>query len=417
MRQVYVLFIMILIMGTVYGQEKIIKSITLKEAIELGLLNNPTIKAAQENISASKGRYLSGIALPQPEISYDNQWIPVGNSLGNISEKTLSISQGFEFPSIYLLKGNKFSKAEEITLNQLNFIEKNLIKQIKTAYFKVLLRQYQVKLAEENLTISDDFLKKAEIRLNVGEGTNLEKLTAKVQNTEARNNLEIARNELKSAFAELNYILGYGKQEFDSKFNLKDSLIFVNYDKDIEKIYLEFETNPLIKIAELNTEIASIEKSMATSSYLPKINLAYLMQSRDNNNAYNGASIGISVPLWFMFEQKGKVQEASANLSISQFELQQTKNSTSLKLKNAITDFENNLKQVKLYTNEILPQSEEIFRTAIKSYDAGEITYIEYLQAEQTIISSRNNYNNSLFNYYQSLFLIEEIIGQNIISK
>jgi len=399
-----------------YGQEKIIKNLTLNEAINIGLKNNPTVKSASESISAAKGRFLSGISLPQPEISYDNQWIPTGKSLGSFSEKTFSISQAFEFPSIYFLKGNKFSKAEEITIIQLNFIEKNLIKQIKTAYFKVLLRQYQVKSAEENLTISDDFFKKARIRFNVGEGTNLEVLTAKVHNSEARNSLEISKNELKTALAEFSFILGYGKQEYDSSFNLVDSLTFVNYEKNIENIS-DYEANPLIKIAELNTEIALIEKSMATSSYLPKFNLAYLMQSRDNINSYNGASVGISVPLWFLFEQKGRVQEASSNLSISQFELQQIKNSTALKLKNAVTDFENNLKQVNLYKKEIIPQSDEIFRTALKSYDAGEITYLEYLQAKQTLIGSRNNYNNSLFNYYQSLFMIEEIIGQNIISK
>ena len=118
-----------------------------------------------------------------------------------------------------------------------------------------------------------------------------------------------------------------------------------------------------------------------------------------------------------MFDQRGKIQEASANQSISESELQLTKNEIALKLKNAFTDHENNLKQVKLYVNDILPQAEEIYRTAIKSYDAGELTYLEYLQAKQTLISSRNNYINALFNHYQSVFRIEEIVGQNIIDK
>jgi outer membrane protein TolC len=69
---------------------------------------------------------------------------------------------------------------------------------------------------------------------------------------------------------------------------------------------------------------------------------------------------------------------------------------------------------VKLYVNDILPQAEEIYRTAIKSYDAGELTYLEYLQAKQTLISSRNNYINALFNHFQSVFKIEEMIGKNI---
>ena len=61
--------------------------------------------------------------------------------------------------------------------------------------------------------------------------------------------------------------------------------------------------------------------------------------------------------------------------------------------------------------------SEEIFRTANSSYDAGELTYLEYLQAKQTLVGSKNNYNNALFDYYESLFKIEEIIGQNLTNK
>ena len=81
----------------------------------------------------------------------------------------------------------------------------------------------------------------------------------------------------------------------------------------------------------------------------------------------------------------------------------------------AFTDHENNLKQVKLYVSDILPQAEEIYRTAIKSYEAGEITYIEFLQAKQTLINSRNNYINILFNYNRSIFTIEEIVGKSLI--
>lgn len=205
---------------------------------------------------------------------------------------------------------------------------------------------------------------------------------AKVQYTEAHNNLEVVKNELTTAFAELNYALGFGKQSYDSKFGLTDSLVFVEHRISLEQIYKSLEeTNPQIKIAELNYGIASVEKNLAWSSLLPNINLAYFKQTLDGNSGFYGASFGISVPLWFMFDQRGKIQEAVANQSISESELQLTKNEIALKLKSVFTDYENNLKQVKLYVNDILPQAEEIYRTAVKSYEAGEITYIEFLQA------------------------------------
>ncbi len=415
--KLFALFAVALLPLCIYGQTEI-KILSLTEAVEIGLRNNPEVRSAMENISASKGRFWSGISLPQPEVGVSYEYAPVNSSISNYSEKTLAVSQSFEFPSNYFLKGSKFSKEEEIAVYKLNLTERSVIKQVKTSYYKVLAKQYQVKSAEENLVISEDFFKKAEIRQNVGEGTNLERLTAKVQYTEALNNLEVANNELTTAFAELNYSLGYGKQSYDSNYELTDTLVFVDHEISIEQIYKSFEeTNPQIKIAELNYGIASIEKGLAWSSLLPSINLAYFKQTRDGNNGFYGASFGISVPLWFMFDQRGKIQEAAANQTISESELQLTKNEIALKIKSAFTDHENNLKQVKLYVNDILPQAEEIYRTAIKSYDAGELTYLEYLQAKQTLINSRNNYINVLFNHYQSVFRIEEIVGLNIIDK
>lgn len=413
----FVLFVIAILPLCVYGQTEI-KKLSLNEAVEIGLKNNPEVRSATENISASKGRFWSGISLPQPEISARYEWTPKDKSLRSFSERTQEVSQSFEFPSNYFLKGSKFNKEEEIAVYKLNMAERSVINQVKTSYYKVLAKQYQVKSAEDNLVISEDFFKKAEIRQNVGEGTNLERLTAKVQYTEARNNLEVAKNELTTSFAELNYSLGYGKQSYELNFALSDTLVFVDHKISIEQIYKSLEeTNPQIKIAELKYGIASVEKGLAWSSILPNINLAYFKQTRDGDAGFYGASFGISVPLWFMFDQRGKIQEAAANQSISESELQLTKNEIALKIKSAFTDHENNLKQVRLYVNDIIPQAEEIYRTAIKSYDAGELTYLEYLQAKQTLISSRNNYINVLFNHYQSVFRIEEIVGQNIIDK
>ncbi len=414
MNKLFVLLAAALLPLCAYGQTEI-KKLSLNEAIEIGLKNNPEVKSAIENISASKGRFWSGISLPSPEISVRYEWTPKDKSLRSFSERTQEVNQSFEFPTNYFLKGNKFSKEEEISVYKLNLTERSVINQIKTSYYKVLAKQYQGKFAEENVKISEDFFRKAEIRQNVGEGTNLERLTAKVQYTEARNNLEVVKNELTTAFAELNYALGFGKQSYNSKFGLTDSLVFVEHIISLEQIFKSFEeTNPQIKIAELNYGIASVEKGLAWSSLLPNINLAYFKQTRDGDTGFYGASFGISVPLWFMFDQRGKIQEAVANQSISESELQLTKNEIALKLKSVFTDHENNLKQVKLYVNDILPQAEEIYRTAVKSYEAGEITYIEFLQAKQTIINSRNNYINILFNYNRSIFTLEEIVGKSL---
>ncbi len=413
--QLLILIALLLVVHSLNAQERLNSSLSLNEAIEIGLKNNPEIKVAQKNISAAKGRFWSGISLPQPDFSIRYEWTPKDRNLGSFSERTQEISQSFEFPSNYFLRGLKLNKEEEIAFYNLKKTEVEITTRVKKAYYNVLAKRELLKIAEENLRIAEDFSHKADIRYNVGEGTNLERLTAKVQFTEARNNLEIIKNELKTAFAELNFILGYGKRE-EEIFILSDSLSYIPFEKyTLDELYrLTISANPQIKISELNVDISSVNKSLAWSSLLPEFNIAYFRQSRDGSNGFYGASFGISVPLWFLFGNRGQIQEATANASITESEQQLVKNEIYLKLKSAFYDYENNLKQVELYMNDILPQAEEVYRSAIKSYDAGEITYLEFLQAKQTLINARSNYVSVLLNYSFSIFTLEEIVGKNL---
>ena len=408
------LFVLALLSTKLYAQAEI-KKLSLNEAIEIGLKQNPELKSSSEKINAANGKFWQGISLPQPELELSYEYVPVNGSLGNYSERTFAISQSFEFPTNYFLRGNKFSKEEEISVREHQLKEKKIMTKIKSAYYKVLAKQNILKFAEENLIISEDFFDKAKIRLNVGEGTILEQLTSKVQLSEAKNKLDIAKNDLNAAFAELNYTLGYGNENYDSNPVLTDSLTFVEHNINFEKIIQIVEkSNSQILIAELNTGISSVEKTLAWSSLLPQFNLSYFRQSIDGDNNFYGAAFGVSVPLWFLFEQRGTIQEATANHSISESNLVQTKNEIILRLKNAYTDYTNNQQQLKTYINDIIPQAEEVYRTAIRSFDEGELSYLEYMQAKQLMINARENYITALFNYNQTLIVLEEIIGKNL---
>lgn len=404
--------VLLLCSFVIYGQGTEKKKLSLKEALDIALQNNPELKAASENISASKGRFWSGISLPSPEISVRYEWTPKDKSLRSFSERTQEVNQSFEFPTNYFLRGSKLSTEKEITENEFRLTELNIIAQIKSAYFNVLAKENQLKIAEENLAIAEDFFKKAEIRYNVGEGTNLEKLTAKVQFTEAKNNAEVQRNLVKTAYAELNYVLGYGKEAKEKLFVLSDSLTYHSKEYTLEGLVNDAEkVNPQLKVSELKVSSSSVSKTLAWSSLLPNFNLAYFKQTRDGDNGFYGASFGISVPLWFMFDQRGQIQEATANVSIAESELQLTKNSVYLRIKNALTEFQTADRQVQLYVKDILPQADEVYRTASKSYDAGEITYLEFLQAKQTLINSRNNYINALLAHNVAIATLEQTVG------
>jgi outer membrane protein TolC len=407
-------FILLLLFSNVYGQsnEKEQKFLTLEIALKTGLDNNPVIKAAAEKINAARGRKISGVSLPQPEVSLSYEFIPSGKGLGNYGERTLEIKQSFDFPTRYFLKGAILSDEVEIETYRLNEVMLNACSQIKKAYFNLLTKKGELSLAGENLEIMDNFYMMAEARLKAGEGTELEKMTARVQLNEAKNNYTTCKNQLKTAFTELNKNIGYIGDVIDSSYIISDSLNYREINLTPEEICKKSETdNPKLKISELAVEISAKNKKLAWSGLLPEFSLSYLSQSSEGRTGYYGASIGVSVPLWFMFKQNGEIEEASAGKSIAENEHEAEKISVFASIKAAYNEYVNYKKQIELYVNELLPESSEIHRVALKSFEAGEISYIEYLPAKQALINSKGNYLKLLNSYNSAVTELEQASG------
>jgi outer membrane protein TolC len=387
--------------------------LSLDSAIQIGLNNYPELRASAEKINAARGRFWSAISPPPADLSILHDYIPGGQPLGGFGEKTIGISQSIEFPTNYFLRGAKSSIEKNIAENELALAKLLAVTNVKKAYFNALALQAQVKIARENLSIAQDFVKKAEVRHSVGEGANLERLTAKVNYTEAENRVEITKSHLIAAFAELNYAMGNGKGT-SRLYNLSDTLSFTPCDFTLSQLSNDAALqHPQLKAGKLQIDSYAKEKSLAWSSVLPNFTCGYFSkQVRGDATRYYGLSLTIGIPLWFLLDQRGKIHEASANVTAARCDLHAAENTVFEKTHAAFAEFKHQERQVLLYIKDVLPQAEEIFRTASKSYEAGESTYLEFLQAQQTLINSRGNYIEALLSYNLSIVAIEEAIGK-----
>jgi cobalt-zinc-cadmium efflux system outer membrane protein len=392
-----------------------LEQLSLHDAITIALKTNPQSLASSQQIDVERGRFWRGVSPPLPSVAVNYQYIPKGSSIKQFGERTVEISQSLDFPTNILFRGLQLSSKVSIAEAEHSSTSIAITSRVKIAYYDVLVKQKKIELAEENLAIVDDFAHKAEIRYNVGEATNLERLTATVQRTQARNNLEVAQNDLKVSLGELYYALGRKKEEQPDRIILTDSLIYQPITETFEQLRERaFATNPQLKAASGRVSVASLDRTLAWSSFLPNLSASYYRQTVGGNPDFYGVSFGISVPLWFLFDQRGQIQETSASLGIAEYDLQSLNNLISVNVKNAFLEMKNIERQIKLHRSDILPQAEEVYRSALASYEAGDITYIEFLQARQILISSRNEYVEELARYCTSLAKLEYAVGASI---
>jgi outer membrane protein TolC len=391
------------------------EQLSLKQAIDIALQNNPAVVGARRGIDAAQARFWRGISPPPASLSWNYDYIPTGSKIGAYGERVIALSQSLDFPTTIALRGSSLSSETDAAGADFLATSLSITVQVKLAYYAVLSRQQKRILAEENLHLADDFAQKAGIRYRVGEGTQLEELTAKVQRTQAQNALEVAENELRLATSELNFALGRGKDQLDREIALTDSLTYQPLTLPLDSLVDQAQrSNPQVQSAEFRLNAASINRSIAWSSILPSFTVSYSRQVQGANSDLYGFALGISLPIWFLMDQRGQVQEASAEHARVESDLTARRNFVSLDVRNAYHEYSNDERQVRLYTTDLIPQAEEVYRIADASFQAGEITYIEFLQARQTLISARSTFIDALYHYHAAIARLENAVGRQL---
>ena len=393
------------------GQEH--TRLSIAEAARLAVENHPFTRQADAAVTASKGRFWRGISPPPPGVNLEYSYVPVGHSLNNFGEKTIEVSQEIEFPLTTIARGTGLSREVDARQGDLASVRLGVAAAARLAYIQTLAAERRLALARENLAIASSFLKDADTRKSVGEGTHLELLTARVQQTQAANALEIARAAVFTVRTELRTALGLGQDRTADSLVLTDSLAYEPISLSLDSLQDRAQkANPQIAASESRVGSAEAERTAAWMSLLPSLNFAYYRQTvGDNANLY-GARFGISVPLWFLLDNRGQVQEASAQVASASEVLRSTKNSISLEVASAFTAYANGKRQVELQQREMVPQAEEAFRVASVSYHAGEASYVEFLQALQGLNTARHAALDALVEYNAALIRLERTVGR-----
>jgi len=390
------------------------QKISIKDAIRIALKNNPDIKVRKENIGAEKGRFLQSLSFPDPRLVLMYEGVPRGESVNNAEQRKIFFSQSFDFPTSYYYKNRIRSTSVDIRKAEFELSEKELVEKVKLAYLRVLSFREKMKMAEKNLELMEVFLEKAKLRYEVGEAAYLEFLQAKVKRGEAHNEVIYYKTEFTIALSNLKLLLFQDKNH-NENLTLIDKLTFNVYDLSFERL-LDYALgfNPERKISDLHYKMSGFNKKLAYNSFLPEMELSYIKIKIETNPDFWGLRLGASFPLWFLFNQRGEIQEARAHFRSKEWEKRNTEQQIRTDLYNGISKVRSMQSRVNLYRKEILREAEEVYRMAAKSYEEGEIGYIELIQAQQTLIAAQSGYIDSLLSYNTALVELEKIVGKEL---
>jgi len=371
---------------------------TLQEAIDKALTSNGYIRSAELEI---KNRQ----ALRQTAWDFSRTQAGFGYGQMNSFEKDneFSISQNFSFPLTYIRQG-QFAKEMVHSAELKNRMTRSEVTAgVKTAYYHLSFCFSRLQLLKYQDSLFMNFLRAAELRFKKGETNLLEKMNAESQ-------MMAVKIKIRQAYAEIH------AEECHLQILMNDSREISIADTVLKKLALDIPSdslalrdNLMLISIEQQIHVNHLEHQAEASRFLPDLSIGYFNQSNKElspDYRFTGIQVGITLPVFFL-PQKGKLESAKILQDISENELENQTTILRHQLHILGEEYLKYRESLEYYEKSALLQAEQMISQANKSYKAGAIDYMEFVQNLKQGLELRENYLETLDAYNQSIISIE----------
>lgn len=395
------IFFLLLWLSCLGAQAQGSDALSQEEVLKIVQEKNPNVQLADLRIEKQKALRGAAINFDAPEVLFE---APTGTDLRP------GILQTFEFPTVYArqyqAQNERYKQAtaeKEVTLNQLRYRAKNLYTEMQ--YLREVLTAYR-----QQDSLLRDFVEVTNVRLNVGQISNIERLNAESQYREVQYQLGQVEAKMRSARAQMALLLG---NPGDTAFQTADAFSRKALPDGLNNAQQAYSRNPLLTYYLLNKNVQRYEWKAERNRFIPNLAIGFLNQGNviSETPAINQLRFGFTVPLWMWSNiarikaAKAEVKSAEQLIVLNNYELQGQYNQ-------AVSELNQYLAALNYYETTGLPQAQQIADAASEGYRLGSIGYYNYLINLQQVIKIRLGYLEALKNYNLSVHNIQYLKGE-----
>ncbi len=127
--------------------------------------------------------------------------------------------------------------------------------------------------------------------------------------------------------------------------------------------------------------------------------------------AFTSATAGIAIPLKFSNKNKGELKTIQYTIQQSEIRYKAIEINTKTEVSQAFKQFQASQKQVKQFDTNMLQSAQHILDGKTYSYQRGEISLLEVLNAQRTFNEVQESYYEAQYAYGVSLIELQRVVG------
>ena len=406
--------------------------ISLKEAIQIALSENPTVKVADQEIQLKKEANREVIWGLLPEVSLVGsfnhtiekqsfammgQVMRVGTM--NNASGGVTASLPVFVPALY--QSMKLTKTDvQLALEKARSSRLDMVNQVTKAFYQLLLAQDSYEVLKKSYKQSEDNYNIVVAKFEQGKVSEYDKISADVQMRSLKPTVVSAGNGVNLAMLQLKVLMG-----------MESSIpvAVVGKLKDYEMAMFTRQAQPqpenivggntTLRQLDLNYDMLQRNLKMKYTNFMPTLALSfqYMYTSMSENwrifhykwNPYATVGLSLSIPL---FKGGNFSQVKQAKLQLKQMDL--TRINTERQLKMQAQSYLNNMsastEQV-VSNKEAVLQAEKGRTIAEKRYEVGRGTILELNSSEVALTQAQLTYNQSIYDYLVAKADLDLVMG------
>jgi len=436
------------------------KTITLDQAVRLGLITNRELALARANMYTAQGKTKEARAALSPTLGSALDIVRLNDSVAN---KTLLVDdpQNFNKPiggevvnqnvqqllaSVTAQLPIDISGTIHVATDQARFQElayrldvdrtrNQIVSDVKAAFYDVLRAKALQKVAEEDLKNTQDRLKDAESKLAARVVTKFDVLRAQTDVAAAQQNVIVAKNTVKTDLAVLNMVLGIKvttplevaetgaviEPALAGSANVQtDESLGPEFESDLKEALIQ---RPEIQVASASIEAAQKGVTFARRSQMPSLNLSwgYLYAPNAGGttplvHTWNAQAV-LSLPIFDGGLARARRQEARGVLAGAETLRREAVDQVTLEVEQAYLSVNEARQRVEV-ANQSLNQATEAFNLAKVRYQAGVSAHagisplLELSDAQSALTLASSNQVNALYDFNSASARLDRALGR-----
>jgi cobalt-zinc-cadmium efflux system outer membrane protein len=406
---------LLLLVVAIAAQAQQITPVSYASYMDMVRAGNTEYAAERLNVNIAEAQIVAAKVFNDPALSVayynnENRSLEMGEGLELELSKTVSF--GKRGAGIDLARSEK-----ELTEALLADYLRNLRAYATILYFEALMKDELYKVKQDSYENISQLAVSDSIRFALGKIRETDATQSRLEAGIQRNELLQSEAELYNAFAELN--MQTGKISADVLLRPEASLHLATREFSIDNLLeIAADNRTDLLVALKNKEVAARELRVIRRERATDVDFSIGLSrnARVRNDEapappFTGITAGIAIPLKFSALNKGNVRAARLREQQAEIQYQQTRLQVQTEVLQSHRQYQSLTAQVRHFEDGLLRQAREVIDGKIYSYNRGEVSLLEVLDAQRTYNEVQSQYIETLFRHVEALVNLETNTG------